>query len=37
MHALLTDMFARQPDSNTAIAANEPEPMVTYGSLSVEP
>jgi hypothetical protein len=32
-----TDMLAFQPLSKTAMAARLPEPMVTYGSLSVEP
>lgn len=30
-------MFGRQALSNTDMAASEPEPIVTYGSLSVEP
>jgi len=32
-----TSIPALQPFSNTAIAAKLPEPIVTYGSLSVEP
>jgi len=30
-------MCSLYADSKTAMAASEPEPMVTYGSLSVEP
>jgi hypothetical protein len=33
----LTSIFGFQPLSKTAIAAKLPEPIVTYGSLSVEP
>lgn len=32
-----TSRFGLHPDSNTAIAASEPEPIVTYGNLSVDP
>ncbi len=34
---ILTDMLAFQLLSKTAIAAKLPEPIVTYGSLSVDP
>lgn len=33
----LTVMSSRNPDSNTDIAASEPEPIVANGSVSVEP
>ena len=32
-----TSMFGFQELSKTAIAARDPDPIVTYGSLSVDP